>query len=166
MKEALGQGAETAIDALGRTDGFLGNRNVKIPLPDSVAKIEPILRSLGQSKYADEFVLTMNRAAESAVPEASAIIGDAIRDMTVKDAKQILNGPDDAATQYFRRVGEKRLETRMRPIVADATGRTGATKAYKRLAEQAGPAVDAPPSVASTQPRRSVTSSRRRTRHD
>lgn len=138
LKEALAQGAESAVNALGQTDGFFGNSNVKIPMPEQLQQLDSVLRSLGQSKYSDEFVLTMNRAAESAVPEASAIIGDAIRQMTVKDAQQILNGPDDAATQYFRRVGEERLTKKMRPIVTDATSRAGATQAYKRVVDKAG----------------------------
>jgi len=140
LRDALEQGAKTAISTLGREDGFFGNQSVKIPMPDALAKMDSILRGLGQSRYVDEFVLTMNRAAESAIPEASAIVGDAIRNMTVEDANIILNGPDDAATQYFRKVGEKRLVKKIQPIVADATSRTGATKAYKQAVDRAGPA--------------------------
>ena len=138
LKEALAKGAESAISSLGKADGFFGNGDVKIQLPSELEKLESLARSLGQGRYADEFQLTMNRAAEQAVPEASAIIGDAIREMSVKDAKKILNGPDDAATQYFRKVGEKRLTGKLRPIVEDATANAGVTRAYKGVVEKAG----------------------------
>ncbi len=138
LKEALDQGAQRAVGALGQTDGFLSDARVRIPMPPELESVESALRTLKQDRYADEFILTMNRAAEAAVPEASAILGDAIRQMTVDDAKQILNGPDDAATQYFRRVGEERLTTRMRPIVSDATSRTGVTSSYKTFMDKAG----------------------------
>ena len=140
LKEALAKGAESAVNALGRTDGFLGNDAVRIPLPENLQTVGKMLNAVGQGRYADEFVQTMNRAAESAVPEASAILGDAIREMSVEDARKILNGPDDAATQYFRRVGEDRLTTRLRPIVSDATSRTGVTASYKQLVDKAGSA--------------------------
>ena len=130
LKEALANGAERAVSSLGRSDGFLGNSKVRIPLPESLEPLGKVLSTLGQQRYTDEFVATMNRAAESAVPEAGAILGDAIRQMTVEDAKRILDGPDDAATQYFRKVGEERLTTRLRPIVSDATSRTGVTSSY------------------------------------
>ena len=138
LREALAQGAERAIAALGRPDGFLGNAAVRIPLPPELEPAARALRGLGQQRYVDDFVRTMNRAAETAVGEASAIMGDAVRSLTVADAKQILTGPDDAATQYFRRVGEPRLETRLRPVVADATARTGVTNAYKQFMNRAG----------------------------
>lgn len=140
LKEALASGAESAVSALGRPDGFLGNAKVRIPLPERLQSVGKVLDSLGQERYTQEFVQTMNRAAESAVPEAGPILGDAIRNMTVKDARDILDGPDDAATRYFRRVGGDRLTKRMRPIVSEATSRTGVTASYKELLDHAGPA--------------------------
>jgi hypothetical protein len=140
LKEALAKGAESAVGALGRPDGFLANSAVKIPLPESMQPVAKVLRTFGQQRYTDEFVQTMNRAAESAVPEAGAILGDAIRQMSVEDAKSILNGPDDAATRYFRQVGEERLTARLRPVVSDATSRAGVTSAFKQVVDQAGPA--------------------------
>ena len=138
LKEALAQGTEKAIKSLGTTNGFLGNPSVKIPLPHQLHDIEKSLRAMGQDRYADEFIATMNHAAEAAVPEASTIIGDAIRDMTVADAKSILNGADDAATQYFRKVSETRLKEKMLPIVKEATAKAGVTAAYKNLTANAG----------------------------
>jgi hypothetical protein len=138
LKEALAKGVEKAVSSLGQTNGFLGNVDVKIPMPEKLADIEKGLRMMKQDKYADEFVATMNHAAEAAVPEASAIIGDAIRSMTIEDAKNILNGPDDAATQYFRKAGEPRLREKFLPIVKQATEKAGVTAAYKKLTGKAG----------------------------
>ena len=140
LKEALANGAQSAVNALGRSGGFMGNSAVQIPLPDKLQGVANVLKLVGQQRYTDEFVQTMNSAAESAVPEAGAILGDAIRQMSVEDARTILDGPDDAATQYFRRVGEERLTTKLRPIVSDATSRAGVTSSYKNLVSQAGSA--------------------------
>ena len=140
LKEALAQGTRSAVKRLGREDGYFGDPKVKIPLPGRLSSVEKALRLVGQARYADEFVLSMNRAAERAVPEASAVFGSAIREMTLEDAKKILDGPDDAATQSFRRVGEVDLRERMMPIVSEATSALGATSAYKKLIDKAGPA--------------------------
>lgn len=134
LKEALARGTTHAIETLGRADGFWGNPAVRIPLPEPLQKTETLLRSLGQGKKVDAFQLSLNRAAERAVPEVADIFGDAIRAMTLDDARAILAGPPDAATQYFRRVAGERLAQRIRPIVADATGRVGVTRKYKALA--------------------------------
>jgi hypothetical protein len=136
LKAALGQGAEKAVNRLGQPDGFLRNVEVKIPLPPTLSKVEGALRRLGQQKLADDFVATLNHAAETAVTEAAPIFRDAISQMTLADAKQILTGPDDAATQYFRRVGDARIRERMLPIVQTATAKTGVTSAYKKLTGQ------------------------------
>ena len=140
LKEALSQGAEKAIGQLGREDGYFANPNVKIPLPGALDKVETALRAVGQDRYADEFILSMNRAAERAVPEAAEVFGNVLKGMTVEDAKAILDGPDDAATQYFRRVGGKDLRKRMKPIMAQATSAVGTTASYKSLMDKAGPA--------------------------
>ena len=138
LKEALAKGVETSINTLGRTDGFLSDELVRIAVPDSLKSIEQIARQAGQGQYVDEFVVTLNRAAEQAVPEAADILGDAIRVMTVSDARGILEGPDDAATQYFRKVSQSRLAEKFLPIVQQATGQVGVTAAYKALMGQAG----------------------------
>ncbi|MFT5446455.1 MAG: hypothetical protein ACI9DC_001622 [Gammaproteobacteria bacterium] len=140
LKEALAKGAQSAVNALGRSGGYLNNSAVKIQLPDTAQSVSKVLKAVGQGRYADEFVQTMNSAAESAVPEAGAILGDAIRQMSVADAREILDGPQDAATQYFRRVGEERLTGKLRPIVSDATSRAGVTSSYKNMMGKAGPA--------------------------
>ncbi len=139
LKEALAQGAETAIASLGRTDGYLGNTLVRIAIPQELDTLAQAARAVGGDAYVDEFITTMNRAAEQAVPEAAEIFANAIRQMSIEDAKQILAGPDDAATRYFRRVTEPELIGRFRPIVVNATENAGVTAAYKRMVRKVGP---------------------------
>jgi hypothetical protein len=138
LKEALAKGVQTAVTNLGRPNGFLTNANVRIPMPENLKRVEQTLRKLKQDYLADEFVGTMNRAAESAVPEAAAIFADAIKQLTLEDAKALLNGPEDAATQFFKKTGEKRLQEKMLPIVQTATTQAGVTGAYKQLTSKAG----------------------------
>ena len=138
LKEALSKGTTSAIASLGKKDGFFANRQVKIPMPDSLKTVEDGLRKIGQDKYADEFVLTMNRAAEQAVPEAAEIFGSAIRSMSIEDAKGILNGPNDAATKYFRRTSGEKMVDRFLPIVEKSTDRVGVTSNYKEMVGKLG----------------------------
>ena len=140
LKEALSKGVNQAIANLGKEGGFLNNADVKIPMPPQLHQVEGALRAVGQSKMADEFVATMNHAAEQAVPVAANVFAGAITNMTVEDAKAILTGPSDAATQYFRKTSETQLHEQFLPIVRDATAKTGVTAAYKNLLRQAGPA--------------------------
>jgi hypothetical protein len=138
LKEALAQGVQTAVEKLGQTDGFLGDSLVRIPVPEKVDRVAQTARTLGQGQYVDEFVTSMNRAAEKAVPEAAEILGNAIRAMSVEDAAQIVSGPDDAATQYFRKTSKSALAERFLPIVQKATDSVGVTSAYKSLTAQVG----------------------------
>jgi hypothetical protein len=140
LKDALSKGARQAVANLGKDGGYLNNPEVKIPLPDELKKVEKLLRNLGQDKYADQFVATLNHAAEKAVPEAAALFADSISRMSLADAKSILKGPDDAATQYFRKTSEAGLKERFLPIVQAATDQAGVTAAYKKLLQKAGPA--------------------------
>ena len=138
LKEALEKGTQYAVDKLGQPGGFLDNKKVRIPIPDSLSWIESSLRTVGQDELADEFIATMNTAAEQAVPEAADIFGEAIKNMSVKDAQGILTGPDDAATDYFRTHTEDALTESMQPVVEAATARTGVTAAYKNMMSKAG----------------------------
>jgi hypothetical protein len=140
LKEALANGVQHAVRELGKPDGFLKNLDVKIPMPKKLQTVEKTLRTLKQDKMADDFVATLNRAAEQAVPEAADVFADSIRQMTVTDAKNILTGPNDSATQYFRKTSEEKLREKFRPIVTKATGAVGVTASYKNLLQQAGPA--------------------------
>ena len=139
IREALAKGVQTAVRQLGRQGGFLNDPQVRIPLPGHLQKIADVLRSLRQERLADEFVQTLNHAAEKAVPEGVEVFSDAIKRMTLKDVQGIVGGPDDAATTYFRRNTSAELRTRFRPIVEQATERAGVTAAYKRMVTQAGP---------------------------
>lgn len=138
LKEALDKGTQFAVDKLGKPGGFLDNSKVRIPMPESLSWVESSLRTLGQDELADEFITTMNEAAEQAVPEAADIFGKAIQNMSVEDAQGILTGPDDAATVYFRTHTDAALTDRMRPIVETATAKTGVTAAYKNMMAKAG----------------------------
>lgn len=138
LREALVVGTQRAVQRLGRMDGFWQNAGLRIPLPDSLKKAEKVMRQLGQDKAVDEFHLSLNRAAEQAVPEAASIFADAIRGMTLADARGLLEGRDDAATQYFRGRTSAALAARFRPIVTRATNSVGATRKFKDFAGKAG----------------------------
>lgn len=136
LKAALEKGSLAAVSALGRTDGFLGNEKVRIPLPDSLDSVASVMRTFGMGKYADELVQTMNRAAEAAVPEAKALFVDAVRKMTVLDAKAILTGGDTAGTEYFKRATSDPLRARFLPIVAKATKKVKLADKYNEYASK------------------------------
>jgi len=137
LRQALTQGANAAVASLGRPDGFLGNPKVKIPLPEDLQKAEKLMRKLGMGKYADELIVTMNRAAEAAVPEAKELLLNAVRQMTLQDAKGILTGGDDSVTQYFKRTTSAPLTEKFLPIVRQATERVELANKYNRYAKQA-----------------------------
>lgn len=139
LKEALGKGVKFAVNSLGKPNGYLGNPRVKIPLPNSLKKLERGLRVAGQGRAVDEFVASMNNAAEKAVPVAIDVFIDAIKQMTFDDARQILfSGQDDSATMFFRRTSEETLRGKFRPIVEDFTAKTGVTSKYKTMIGRAG----------------------------
>ena len=137
LRAALEQGSQAAVKALGRADGFLGNPKVRIPLPESAQRAEKLMRRFGMDRYADELIVTLNRAAEQAVPEARELLVQSVRKMSVRDAKQILSGGDTAATEYFRRSTRAALHGRFLPIVRSATSRVRLAQAYGRYAESA-----------------------------
>jgi hypothetical protein len=134
LKQALTQGAETAVKNLAQENGYLGNPKVRIPLPDSLQKADGLLRKFGMGRYADDLVTSMNRAAEAAVPEAKTLLVGAVKKMTVADAKSILTGPDDAATQYFRKSTETALAGKFKPIVAKSMQRVKLAEKYDQFA--------------------------------
>lgn len=134
LKQALTQGAETAVKNLARENGYLGNDKVRIPLPESLQKVDGALRKFGMGKYADELVTSMNRAAEAAVPEAKTLLVGAVRKMTVEDAKGILTGGDNAATQYFRKNTETALAGKFKPIINKAMQKVKVAEKYDQFA--------------------------------
>ena len=134
LKQALTQGAETAVSNLAKKDGFLGNAKVRIPLPDSLQKADKTMRRFGVGKYSDELITSMNRAAEAAVPEARTLFVGAVKRMTVDDAKDILTGGDDAATKYFRKNTETALTGKFKPIVGEAMKKVKLAEKYDQFA--------------------------------
>ena len=136
LKAALEKGSGVAVDLLGKTDGFFGNSAVKIPLPDSLKKYESLMRRVGMGKYADELILTMNRAAEAAVPEAKKLFVDSIKKMSVQDAKGILTGGQTAGTEYFKRTTTDQLRVKFLPIVKQATAKVKLAEKYNQYAQK------------------------------
>lgn len=135
LKEALIVGAGKAINNLGSPDGFFGNPLVKIPLPDGMQKAEKAMRMFGMGKQADDLVLKMNRAAELAVPEAKTLLVNAVKKMSVTDAKNILTGGEDAATQYFKTATSGPMAEKFLPIVKKATENVELAQQYNKYAE-------------------------------
>ena len=133
LKEALNVGVKKAIDMLGRENGFLNDQSVKIPMPEQLQKVESTLRTFGQEKMADEFVTSMNRAAEQAVPEVSNIFIDSISKMSLTDAQNILSGGDTAATDYFKKNTSAELAQLIKPYVNKAMDSNQVTQYYKTM---------------------------------
>lgn len=134
LKEALTQGAETAVNSLSKENGYLGNDKVRIPLPESLQTAGDMMRKFGMGKYADDLTTSINRAAEAAVPEAKALLIGAVNKMSVDDAKGILTGGEDAATQYFRKNTETALSDKFKPIVAKSMQKVKLAEKYDQFA--------------------------------
>jgi len=139
LKEALAKGTRTAINQLGHTDGFWSNPRFRIPLPGPVEKLEGMLQGAGMGSQLDALHLSFNRAAEQAVPVAADVFSEAVQKLTLDDVRGILNGPDDAATQYFKRTTSDTLTTRFKPIVATVTAKVGLAQQYNSVMSAAGP---------------------------
>ncbi|MBF0185425.1 MAG: DUF4197 domain-containing protein [Magnetococcales bacterium] len=133
LKEALGLGVKQAIRTLGRQNGFAGDAQVRIPLPPVLQPMESLLGMGAAKGLRDQFISTLNQAAEKAVPVTADIFARSIKEMTIEDAAAILRGPDNAATEYFRKTSSKSLLTAIRPIVAESTQAVGVTSSYKTL---------------------------------
>jgi len=136
LKQSLHDGAAAAIAKLGAPNGFLGNPQVKIPLPPAIKRVEGALRLAGMKKQADDLVTSMNRAAEMAVPEAKTLIADSVSKMTLQDAKGILTGGPTSVTDYFKRTTSAQLTQRFLPIVKTTTDKVGLAQQYNSLAGQ------------------------------
>lgn len=138
LKQALIQGAETAVSSLSKENGYLGNNKVRIPLPENLQKADGLLRKFGMGKYADDLTTSINRAAETAAPEAKDILVGAVNKMSVDDAKGILTGGSDAATKYFRKNTEAALAGKFKPIVTTSMQKVRLAEAYDQFAEKGG----------------------------
>ena len=137
IRAALERGASAAVQQLGRTDGFLGNPKVRIPLPGFLNDAAKLLKLTGQQHRVDELITAMNRAAEAAVPEARTLLVNAVRSMSVEDGRRILTGGDDAATRFFAEKTRTPLTARFLPIVTKATDRVALADKYNALAGKA-----------------------------
>jgi hypothetical protein len=133
IKEALAVGTERAVKSLSSVNGYFGNEAVKILMPSSIQKVAEVARMVGFQKQVDEFIVSMNRAAEAAAPLAASYFGDAIREMTLEDVRGILTGGNTAATDFFRGKTHDNLYKAFKPIVSQKVGEVGATRAYKDM---------------------------------
>ena len=136
VKAALERGADITVQLLGKQDGFWGNDKVRIPLPDWISKAERALKMIGKGRDIDDLKLGVNRAAEQAVPQAKKLLSDAVKSMSVQDAKAILTGGDNSVTDFFKSKTEKPLNEKFLPIVAGVTNRIGLAKQYNGVAAQ------------------------------
>ena len=133
LKEALKIGTGNAVNLTGRLDGYFMNEAIKILMPEKLKTMEKGLRAIGYGPKVDEFILSMNRAAERAAPGARKIFWDAIGEMTFDDARKILAGSNTAATEYFKAKTTDKLTVAFKPIVNQATNEVGVTRQYKEL---------------------------------
>src|SRR3990172_8572521 len=139
LKEALKVGTESTVKLTGRADGYFMNQAIRILMPEKLQTLEKGLRLVGYGPQVDEFVLSMNRAAEQAAPHAKKIFWDAIGEMTFDDARKILSGHQTAATDYFKAKTTGKLTAAFRPVVDRAMNEVGATRQYKELVRRFQP---------------------------
>lgn len=133
LKEALRVGSENVVNQLGQTDGFNMDEMIHIPLPDRLGQAKTFLDKAGMGFLMDDLELKLNRAAEAAAPRARTLFFDAISQMTFEDVTNIYNGPDDAATQYFKEKMSPALSMEMAPVVDQALSEVGAVRAYDNM---------------------------------
>lgn len=133
LKEALSVGTENAVTSVSALDGYFANEAIKILMPGKIQKIGEVMKKIGYGQVVDDFVVSMNRAAETAAPRARDHFAGAIKEMTFRDAKEILNGGDTAATEYFREKTSGKLYEKFRPIISSSMNEVGATRAYKDM---------------------------------
>jgi len=133
LKEALSIGTGNAVKNVSQVDGYFGNQVIKILMPEKIQNVADILRKVGYQKQVDDFVLSMNRAAEKAAPQAASIFVDAIKGMTIEDARKILNGGDTAATEFFKRKTHDKIYDAFKPIVSSSMNEVGVTRSYKEM---------------------------------
>lgn len=136
LKEALAIGTENAVKSVSQTDGYFANKLIKILMPEKIQKVSDVLKMAGYQKQVDDFVLSMNRAAEKAAPQAASYFKDAIKEMTFEDATKILNGGDTSATEFFKGKTQDKLYAAFKPIVSSSMNEVGVTRSYKEMMGQ------------------------------
>lgn len=137
LKDALIQGAQVAVKQLGAPGGFSNNPDVRIELPGKLGKAAKTMKMMGMGAQVDQLEASMNKAAEAAVPQAQALLVDAVKKMTVADAKAILSGGNDSATQYLNKSSREQIRAKFLPIVKQATDQVGLAQQYNAFAGQA-----------------------------
>jgi len=136
LKEALDIGTRQAIDSVSKTDGYLANELIRISMPPELQQASDLMRQFGLSEQANQFEQSMNHAAEKAAPEATNIIVNAIKEMSIDDANAILQGSDDAATEYFKEKTSSQLTELFRPSIESSLNQVGTTKYYNDLTHE------------------------------
>ena len=133
LKEALSIGTENAVKSVSQTDGYFKNKAIRILMPEKIQKVADVLSKVGYQKEVDDFILSMNRAAEKAAPKAASHFVGAIKEMSVEDASGILRGGDTAATEYFKKKTNAKLYESFKPIISSSLNEVGATSSYKTM---------------------------------
>ena len=136
LKEALEVGSQRAVDTVSQAGGYLNNPKIRIPLPPRVQQASDLMRRVGMTKLADDFEQSINLAAEKAAPQAQAIMVDAIKQMSISDARQILQGENDAATRYFEGKTTPQLTRLFEPVIENSLNEVGATRYYNQMDER------------------------------
>ncbi len=133
LKEALSIGTENAVRSVSQADGYFANEMIKILMPEKIQKVADVLKMVGYQKEVDDFVMSMNRAAEKAAPKASAFFVDAIKQMNFDDARKILNGGDTAATDFFKTKTSDKIYEAFKPLISTSMNDVGVTRSYKQM---------------------------------
>ena len=133
LKEALSVGTEKAVKEVSQADGYFANEAIKILMPENIQKVSNVLRKVGYQKEVDEFVLSMNRAAEKAAPMAATFFVSAIKEMSFEDARGLLKGGDTAATEFFRKKTHDKMYEAFKPVVSSSMSEVGVTRSYKNM---------------------------------
>ncbi len=137
LRAALDRGADIAVRQLGAADGFLSNDKVRIGLPDVLEKAAPILRTVGRGRQLDELVTAMNHAAENAVALAQPLLVQAVKGMSLQDAQRIIQGGDNAVTEYFSAKTRAPLSQKFLPVVSKVLDKSTVAKQYNDVAQKA-----------------------------
>ncbi len=133
LKEALSIGTKKAVNNVSQVNGYFGNQAIKILMPDKIQKVAEVLRKVGYKKEVDDFVLSMNRAAEEAAPKATPFFVDAIKGMTFEDARGILNGGDTSATEFFKKKTHDKIYNAFKPVISSSMDKVGVAHSYKQM---------------------------------
>jgi hypothetical protein len=136
LKEALATGTGNAVQSLSKTDGYFGDAAAKILMPAKMQQAADVLKKAGYQREVDDFILSMNRAAEQAAPKARPIFEDAVKKMSFEDAQKILNGGNTAATDYFKTKTSSELTAAFKPTIAESMNKVGVTQSYKAMTDR------------------------------